>query len=286
MSNHYDKKIKIDNLIWLFLLLLLACFGFYKNGLSYYFSKQLSLIEALKPLMLALSGLISGILVDLILYHKLEKNYLLGFLISIVLPCNLSFLISSIVIFIILFIFDKFKITISPLFITSIFLIYLGHTNFYNAIESKMPIFYQTLDVFLGKSVGGVGITSIILMFICLIILCTRFYYKKEIPFITIGTYSLLTLIYSLSKADSNLFLNLLNSSVIYVSIFYMPFNNYSPIKYNYQIIYAIIGGILIFIGTYFINNITGAFIGGFLTNILFYLIEILSKKKKFIENV
>ncbi len=286
MSNHYDKKIKFDNLIWLFLLLLLACFGFYKNGLSYYFSKQLSLIEALKPLMLALSGLISGILVDLILYHKLEKNYLLGFLISIVLPYNLSFLISSIVIFIILFIFNKFKITISPLFITSIFLMYLGHANFYNAIESKIPIFYQTLDVFLGKSVGGVGITSIILMFICLIILCTRFYYKKEIPFITIGTYSLLTLIYSLSKADSNLFLNLLNSSVIFVSIFYMPFNNYSPIKYNYQIIYAIIGGILIFIGTYFINNITGAFIGGFLTNILFYLIEILSKNKKFIENV
>ena len=283
MSRHYEKKIKIDNLILFFLLIVLAIFGFYKNGLSYYFSKQLSLVDAILPLILSLSGLLSGILVDLIIYHKLEKNYLLGFLISIVLPCNLSFFISSIVIFIILFIIDKFKITISPLFITSIILIYLGHANFYNLIESKMPIFYQTIDVFLGRSVGGVGITSIILMFICLIILCTRFYYKKEIPFIIIGTYCLLTVIYSLWKSDSNLFLNLLNSSVIFVAIFYMPFNNYSPIKYNYQIIYAIIGGILIFIGTFFINNLTGAFIGGFLVNILFYLIEILSKNKKFI---
>ncbi len=283
MNAHLNKKIKTDNLIWFLLLLSLAIFGFYKNGLSYYFSKQLSLIEAIKPLILSISGLLSGILVDLIIYHKLEKNYLLGFLISITLPCELSILISSIVIFIILFIIDKFKITISPLFITAILLIYFGQANFYNPIEGKMPIFYQTIDVFLGRSIGGVGITSIILMIISLIILCTRFYYKKEISFITIGTYFLLTLIYSLSKSDANLFLNLLNSSVIFVSIFYMPFNNYSPIKYNYQIIYAIIGGILIFIGTFFINNLTGAFIGGFLANILFYLIEILSKNKKFI---
>ena len=269
MITHYEKKIKTDNLIWLLLLIVLAFFGFYKNGLSYYFSKQLSLVEALKPLALSLSGLFSGILVDLI--------------ISIALPCELSIFLSSLVIFIILFIIDKFKITISPLFITAILLIYLGQANFYNPIEGKMPIFYQTIDVFLGRSIGGVGITSIILMLISLIILCTRFYYKKEIPFITMGTYCLLTLIYSLCKADSNLFLNLLNSSVIFVSIFYMPFNNYSPIKYNYQIIYAIIGGILIFVCTFFINNLTGAFIGGLLANILFYLIEILSKNKKFI---
>ena len=130
MITHYEKKIKTDNLIWLLLLIVLAFFGFYKNGLNYYFSKQLSLVEALKPLALSLSGLFSGILVDLIIYHKLEKNYLLGFLISIALPCKLSIFISSLVIFIILFILDKFKINISPLFITAILLIYLGQANF------------------------------------------------------------------------------------------------------------------------------------------------------------
>ena len=280
---HYEKKISNDYLIYVILLLLLAIFGFYKNGLSYYFTKQLSLLESLKPLLLAFSGLISGIIVDLINYHKLEKNYLLGFLISIALPYKLSILATSIVILIILFVFDKFKLTLSPLYITPIILMYIVHADFLNKIESSMPIFYKTLDVFLGRSIGGIGITSIILMFICLIILCTRFYYKKEISFITIGIYSLLTLIYSLSKSDSNLFLNLLNSSVIFVSIFYLPFNNYSPIKYNYQIFYAIIAGILIFICTYFINTITGPFIGGFIANILFYLIEILSKNKKLV---
>lgn len=283
MHTHYEKKITKDYLVCFILLSFLALYGFYKNGLSYYFNKDLSFFMALKPLLLSLSGLISGIIVDLIINHKLDKNYLLGFLISLSLPISLSPIISFIVIFIILFSLAKFKITISPLFITTLLLTYLVKANYSNDIEMKMPVFYQTLDVFLGKSIGGVGITSIVLMLISLIVLCTRFYYKKEIPFVTLVTYGILTTIFSITNKDSNLFLNLLNSSVIYVAIFYLPFNDYSPIKYNYQIIYSFTAGLLIFLATFFINNLTGAFIGGLIANILFYLIEILSKKKKFI---
>ena len=146
-----------------------------------------------------------------------------------------------------------------------------------------MPMFYKTIDIFLGRSIGGVGSTNICLLIICLIILSTRFYYKKEIPFITIGVYALLTVLVAISNKDGDLFIKLLNSTVFFVAIFYLPFNDFSPLRYSSQIIYSIVSGFLLFVGAYFWHPIIGPFIGGFMANLVFYLKEILSKKKKFI---
>ena len=38
---HYAKKINKDYLIYCILLLILGIFGFYKNGLSYYFNQEI-----------------------------------------------------------------------------------------------------------------------------------------------------------------------------------------------------------------------------------------------------
>ena len=259
---HYPEKIANDYVIYTILLGLLALAGFYKNGFGYYLDNQLTFWESLKPLCLALSGLISGSLVDIILKHRLSKNCLFGFLISICLPYQTSILMAFLLIFIGLLVISKFNITICPLFVIELILIFLAQGNYNNIIESKMPMFYKTIDIFLGRSIGGVGSTNICLLIICLIILSTRFYYKKEIPFITIGVYALLTVL---------------------VAIFYLPFNDFSPLRYSSQIIYSIVSGFLLFVGAYFWHPIIGPFIGGFMANLVFYLKEILSKKKKFI---
>ncbi len=279
LHNHYKEKINL-NVIYLICLLLLTFYGFYKNGLNYYFDNQITFLEALKPLEISLSGLFVGLIVDMLIYHKLANNYLLGFLISVSLPYQISVIISTIIIGIILFIFSKFKITFSPIYLIIIILIFIVNNNYANIIENNNQIFYKTIDIFLGKNIGGVAITNILLLIISLIFLCTSFYYKKEIALITLVTYLGLTFFGSIINDDANLFINLLNSSVFYNSIFLIPFNNYSPINKKNQIFYALFSGICIFIGK---NSISGVFLAAFISNTIFYLIDILSKKRTFI---
>ena len=282
---HYEEKFSL-NFIFLIILLVLSLYGFYKNGLIYFFNNQISFFNALKPLFLSLSGLLSGIIVDLSIYHKLVKNYLIGFMISIALPYQISLITSFIIITVILYLFSKFKLTFSPFYLIILILVFFINNNYANIIESSNEIFYQTIDIFLGKSIGGVGITNILLLLIAFLLFCFSIYYKKEISVVTIGTYLLLMLFMSVRKSDPNLFINLLNSSVFYLAIFIIPYNEYSPINKKWQIIYAVISGLNMFIGTFYFNTITGPFLGAFLANSLFYLLEILSKKKTFIAKI
>ena len=120
-------------------------------------------------------------------------------------------------------------------------------------------------------------------MLIGLILFGTSFYYKKEMTVLSLGVYFIFSLLISISKTDANLFINLLNSSVIYLTIFIIPFNEFSPILKKMQIIYALISGFFIFLGTYYFNNLTGPFLGACVAYFLFYLIEVLSKKRTLI---
>ena len=187
---HYEEKFSL-NFMFLIILLVLSLYGFYKNGLIYFFNNQISFFNALKPLFLSLSGLLSGIIVDLSIYHKLVKNYLIGFMISVALPYQISLITSFIIITVILYLFSKFKLTFSPFY-------FFINNNYANIIESSNEIFYQTIDIFLGKSIGGVGITNILLLLIAFLLFCFSIYYKKEISVVTIGTYLLLMFILSM----------------------------------------------------------------------------------------
>ncbi len=279
---YYEEKVNLK--VWyLIVLSLLSLYGFYKNGLSYYLNNQISFWTSLRPLIICFSGLVIGGIIDLILEHKLSKNYLLGFLISVALPYQVSIIGSCVVIGLILFLFAKFKLTISPIYVALLLLVCFKNYQFTNIIESNNEIFYRTIDIFLGKSVGGVGITNILLLLIGLILFGTSFYYKKEMTVLSLGVYFIFSLLISISKTDANLFINLLNSSVIYLTIFIIPFNEFSPILKKMQIIYALISGFFIFLGTYYFNNLTGPFLGACVAYFLFYLIEVLSKKRTLI---
>ena len=280
---HYKEKVNLK-LLYMILLVLLALYGFYKNGLIYYFKGQITFFESLRPLMLSFSGFLVGFIVDFLFYHGFKKNYLLGFLVSNALPYQMSIWLAGLIIGVVLTIFEKFKLTFSPIYILLVILIFIN-SNYTNIIESNNEIFYKTIDVFLGQSVGGVGITNIMLLLIGLLVFCFSFYYKREIPLISLGVFVLLTGVVSISKVDSNLFLNIFNSSVFYITIFLLPFNEYSPLVKKDQIIYGIILGIIIFVGSCY-NSIYGPFIGVFIGNTLFYLIEVLSKKREIIAKV
>ncbi len=275
---HYSENIKeLDNL-YLILLWVLAVFGFYKNGLQYFWQNQCNLYQAFYPLLLATSGFFLGALLDIKKDHKIGKNALYAFLLTISLPVQTPILYSSLVLVVILILTNYFPSWQKFILILHIILVFLFHLSYANIIENNIPIFYTTIDTFIGKSIGGIGITNIFLLIISYLLLNTKFYYKNDIPWLSLTSYLISTGLYGILIKDSALMFHLLNSSVFYIAIFLLPLNEFSPKTRKGQLIYALISGLILFLST-FINHLEGPFIA----YTIIYFTQILSKRKRFV---
>ncbi len=269
MKYYQEKGLRQDKLM-LGILITMGLFGVYKNSL-YGFSWHV--------LLLIFSNYFLGLFWDIYILKKNNYNSLKGLLISLALSYQTPLIVSSLIFLIYLFFQKKLPKEFNyPLLIITI--LSLIFPNYANQMEQKVLLFYKTTDIFLGINIGGVGITSILLMLIGYVLLSLKFYYKKEIPFATLLTYIILVIGEDALLSNSNLIKDIMNPSVFYLAIFILPINICSPLKKQYQILYGILGGLLMMIFRH-LNFLNGPFLGALMVNIGWWIGKLLSKKAK-----
>ena len=255
MKKKTTKEIVIINILFLIPLLI---YGLFKNGYLLYEKNLVNMIMLFKPLYLTLISIVIKFLFDLIIDHKISINYnlLVMILVSMIMPYNINILLYTITLSITYFLTtlleNKIKFNKVCLIYLIIILInfFANGLNFMSPLESKYTFSFSFLDLLIGRSIGGISSTSIFFSLLAYTLLFNSYYYKKDIPFSINLTYLFFAFIYLLIT-NNNL---LLNSEIIFASIFIAPLPKYSPYKIKGQIISGILIGIITFILSLLIN--------------------------------
>lgn len=275
------KKISITKLIIenICLLIPLIIYGIYKNGYLIYQKGLINIISILKPLYLVVISIIIKILIDIIKYKKIKIDYNLVYviLISMIMPYNVNLLFYALVFTILyaitMYLEEKLKINKVCL----IYLIIIGIHFMFNKftylspLEENYQFSFGFLDFLMGRNIGSISTTSIFFSFLAYIYLISNYYYKKDIPFIINISYLVPTFIYFIITNDSSL---LLNSELIFASIFICAIPKYSPYKINIQLIYSIFIGVLSFVVSLLFNRIIAVYIVTLIASILLVFIN------------
>ncbi len=270
------KKSNVKNLVKLNIILLIPflIYGLYKNGYLIYMKGLISGYMLFKPLYLTLISLIIKVVVDLFIYKKVKIDYNLVylFLVSLIMPYNINLIVYSITLLITyiltLFLSKHFKFNnVCFMYLILILVNYLFNgLSFLNPMEAKYTFSFSSLDILMGRSVGGISSTSIILSLLVFSYYTFNFYYKKDIPLFINLTYLILTFIYFLITKDNNF---IINSEVIFGSIFISTLPMFSPGKRILQILYAILIGLLTFILIFITGKIISIYLATFAVSLL-----------------
>lgn len=241
---HYEKKSKKNIYIFYGLLFALAIYGFYKNGLSYVFIGKMNWIDAAKPLFFLGISLIGGTLYNALKKQPLTKRLFEAILLSLMTPVNFPLWLYTILIVLYYSLkYIRLRVFVSRILFFKLLLIltsFFLHITYENSIEASTPYLYGILDVFLGRAVGNVGTTSILILIGCFAFLSYQIYYKKEIPLTILISYGATLFVLEIFFPTGNYFLNLLNSHIWFAAIFLAPTNEYSPISKKIIALYSI----------------------------------------------
>lgn len=278
---------KKNNIIkmYLYLLIPFIIYGIYKNGYLLYEDNLISFIDIFKPLYLVLISICTTLLIDIVTKRKisLSFNLLNMIMLSMIVSPRINYLLFIVLVFIFNIIYRIFKDKIVINYVCLFFLItyfvnYLLKVNFLNSAEILYNYNLSILDILLGRNVGGICSTSIILSLIAFLILKESIYYKKYIPIIINVVYLFLSLIYYLVTKDSSLFLN---SNVIFASIFISSLPKYSPYSKKGIFLSSIFIGLFTFIASIFAYDIS-IYLITFIVSIFGKKLDNLELKKKF----
>ena len=252
IAMHYEKQNKKSTYIFYGLLIALAIYGFYKNGLTYVFMGKMNLIEASKPIVFLAVAILGRMLYNFLKKQPLTKHLYEGILLGLITPVN--FPIWLYILLVVLYFALKYirlRVFVYRILFFKLLLILTGflfHVTYENAIEVATPYLYGILDVFLGRAVGNFGTTSILLLICCYAFFSYQIYYKKEIPIAILTSYAIILFLLEIIFPTGNYFLNLLNSHVWFMAIFLSPINEYSPVSKKGLMFYGIfLGSILAF---------------------------------------
>ena len=271
MKRYDTKKLIIQNIC---LLIPLIIYSLYKNGYLIYEKHLINFANIFKPLYLVLIGLLIKIIIDLVRYKKIIIDYELVYviLIGMIMPYNISYLIyliSFIIVYIITLFIDKFikynKVCFIYLVIIMINFMFNKYT-FLTPLEENYTFSFTFLDLLMGRNIGGIATTSIFFSLVAYIILLNNYYYKKDIPFTINITYLSCMLIYYLITRNSDL---ILNSELIFGSVFVATLPMSSPYKEKTQIIESILIGIITFILSIYFNSIIAIYISIFIMSLI-----------------
>ena len=280
MKNSKTSDLVLNNI---YLLIPLIIYGIFKNGYLIYEKGLINIFMILKPLYLVLIGFIIKIIIDLIKYKKVKIDYNLIYVIVIgmIMPYNIKILL-YIVTFTLTYIFSLFlekyikvnKVCLMYLIIVLVNALFNEFT-FMSILEQNYVYRFDFFDLLIGRCIGGISSTSILFSLIAYTILINNYYYKKEIPFVINITYLTLAFIYFIITNNSNL---LLNSELIFASVFVCTLPEYSPYKEKNQIVYGIMIALIAFIISMFFNSILSIYIA---TLILSLMQNITIRQKK-----
>ena len=282
MKKKKTSYLVIENII---LLIPLILYGIFKNGYLIYEKGYISFYNIFKPLYLLLIGVIIKFIVDLIRYHKLKIDYNLVYviLIGMIMPYNINLIIYSIsllILYIITLFLEKYlkfnKVCFIYLIIILINFMFNKFT-FENTLESKFTYSFTFFDLLMGRCIGSISTTIIIFSLLAFSYLTFCYYYKKDIPLFINISYIILSIIYLFITKDNSY---LLNSEVLFASIFIATLPKYSPLRRINQIIYGIVVGIITFTISILFNRVISIYIAIFIIS-LFPNIKLKKKVSK-----
>jgi len=269
------KKYKIEKLIVynIILLIPLILYGVYKNGYLIYQKDLINFVSIFKPIFLVLIGIIIKFIIDIIRYKKIKIDYNLVYviLIGMIMPYNINLILYSILLLLLylstLFLEKHFKF--NKIYLIYLILIlsnlFINSFTFESIIDQKYTYSFEFLDILMGRSVGGISSTSILFSLVAYILLINNFYYKKDIPLAINITYLLLAGIYCMFTEN---YLVLINSDLIFGSIFISALPEYTPYKVKNQIIYGIFIGMLSFVFSITLNSIISIYLSTLIASV------------------
>lgn len=271
MKNNKTSEILINNI---YLLIPLIIYGIFKNGYLVYEKGLINIFMIFKPLYLVLIGVIIKIIFDIIKNKKIKLDYDIVYVIIIgmIMPYNINilvYIVSFTFIYIITNYLEKYmkfnKVCLIYLVILLINCIFEEFT-FLNILDKNYSYSFEFIDLLMGRNIGGISSTSILFSLIAYIILINSFYYKKDIPFIINIVYLGLAFIYFTITNNSTL---LINSELIFASIFVCPLPLYSPYKEKNQIVYSIMIGIITFVISLLFNSVISIYIATLIMSLI-----------------
>lgn len=247
---HDSKDNKKTLLIYFLCLIPLVIYGIYKNGYLLYINKYISFISIFKPLILIFIAVILTLLVDFLFDKKIEINYNLlnSIIISLFCPCNINYLVFIIVLFIYLLINKLFlkNISFNKICLVHLILVFimflLNKYSYLNLGEVNNIYLYNISDIILGRGIGAISTTSIILGLIIYSILCFLTNYKKIIPLISYLVYLITIILIMFIQKNINYEL-IFSSNIILGFILVSTDTLTTPYYLKGEVIYAIFIG-------------------------------------------
>ena len=256
-----------------FLLIPLILYGIFKNGYLVYEKGLISFYAVFKVFYLILIALGIKFIFDLIFKHKIIIDYdlLYVILIAMIMPYNINLIVYTItflITYIITTLLEK-KFTFNKVCLIYLVIILINSLftkfTFLNILDERFSYNFSFFDLFMGRVVGGIASTSIFFTLLAYLYLIYNFYYKKDIPLFINLAYLSLAFIYYLITKNNEL---LLNSEVIFASVFICPLPKYSPYKPGRAILYGLFIGILTFLLT-FIDKYIAIYLATFSISLL-----------------
>lgn len=281
------KNYKIKDLVRLNILLLipLIIYGVFKNGYLLYEKDLINLVTIFKPVYLVLIGVIIKIVIDLIKNKRIiiDYNLLFVILLGMIMPYDINLLLYAglfTITYIITLFIEKYikfnKVCFIYLIIILIHFL-INDVTFKTPLELNYTYSFEFIDLLIGRTVGGISSTSILFSLIAYVILISNFYYKKDIPLTINITYFILSFIYFIITNNNSY---LLNSDLIFGSVFISTLPLYSPYKINNQILYGIFIGVISFIISISFDSVISIYLATFIIS-LFQNVTIKQNKTK-----
>ena len=274
-------KMKLNNFkiicIYYLIIILLTSYATYKNGIILYQKNLIDFIGIFKPFIMVVVSIFIPIFINVFYKNVIKKDKynikedytpVLFALITLSLPLNINMIIYIILVLIfsvlsLFYNYEKINYYVIVKLIIILCLVLIGKYAYETVYNINIETNLSTFDLFLGRGIGGIGTSNILLLLICFLIMLLNKAYKIEIPIISFISYILTLCIIDLFLNNSIIFdiKELIKSEFIYGIIFIATISFYSPIKYKEKIIYAIIIGILSFIFNKLLNIYEGVFI-------------------------
>lgn len=262
---HFSEKKKknVWNLI-LATLIVMGLYGIYKNGISYVLLRKMNWGQVFTLCLFPIISTLVHISINLFQKKKAFKNIYEGILFGLMVPPLFPvwlFLILELIYFLCKII--HLRIPISFLLFFKLLLCLsslIFQIPYENLIENTTPYSYGILDLFLGRNIGNLGTTSIILLILLYLFFNLDFYYKKDLPIYALVTFFFLSFVYSLFHPNFLFIREFLNSHLWFTTIVLLPSNDYSPATKNGRILYGTFFGFLSFIFLSFFNITDGCY--------------------------
>jgi len=267
MEKGFFEKNKIlrINLLYVLSLLPVIIYGFYKNGIVVAQKGFISFFLGTQYIVIPIIIIILSYVFETYYYLGVKKEdntnsvvnsitpYINALCYLVCGPTNYLWLTIPLIIalnILIKFIDNKFTINQIALFKCILFALLslmatTNNANLYEASINMANLSYT--DLFLGKGIGEIGVTSTLCVLIGYFILLFNSYYKKEIPIFCIIGYVFVSIImYFVGGLGLyELLVNTYTSGFIFASVFVASLSTATPVIRSGRIIYALIVGVL-----------------------------------------